>query len=453
MITIRHHLFFVLYAIVAYGRAFGNGDPVVSYSSIHQVANPEPLSISEISITHEQVSISHLDGYNCFDITYHFVNDSDKDFPEIHYGFPIDYLISDEQETFRMKNDYLTESIYETGWCDKLIKDISFTFNDLPLEYHSARESVCEAGYSIEIYDESEPGDTIPTDAVNRRWYYTQFAMSPHSEAVFNVRYKVYANSRASLYSDHFYSLYSRQSADKDTYILNHPLPLRYFATGFTILYDFSPAKHFGDGRPYKLDINVDLSNLKYEEFIEPDGYEYQASCLKRSNFGRAEDIKPIYLPVFYSDFRNHKDVRKRISPYIIPESRYMLQQSEGTVEIEFPEPTFVSDLACDIDTALVRRINATIDYSDGHTEKYIYERGETYECIIQNPTLLTITDLYHDGMKWTEAGLTNHTGDYNKPELKINKITLHHDVDCLPSGSQSPIRDIQVLDCRFYVQ
>lgn len=37
-----------------------NGDPVVEFSSINRVANPEPLSISEISITREIVNISHV---------------------------------------------------------------------------------------------------------------------------------------------------------------------------------------------------------------------------------------------------------------------------------------------------------------------------------------------------------------------------------------------------------
>ncbi len=78
--------------------AYANGDPVVKYSSIERVANPEPLTISEIRIVHEQLNITHIDGYNCFDVTYRFKNESSKDFPEIHYGFPVDYLVADEKK-------------------------------------------------------------------------------------------------------------------------------------------------------------------------------------------------------------------------------------------------------------------------------------------------------------------------------------------------------------------
>ncbi len=173
-------------------RVYANGDPVVRYSSINRVANPEPLSISEIRIVSEQVNITHEDGYNCFDITYLFKNDSYKNFPEINYGFPIDYLVANEQETYMIEHDYYTESVYETGWSDNLIKDVSFTFNDSILQFHSAKESVREAGYEVEIYEDDNYGDSIPIDAINRRWFYTKFSMAPKSEATFNVRYKVW---------------------------------------------------------------------------------------------------------------------------------------------------------------------------------------------------------------------------------------------------------------------
>lgn len=162
--------------------AYANGDPVAKFSSINRVANPEPLSISEICIIHEQIHITHVDGYNCFDVIYRFKNESDKDFSEIHYGFPIDYLVADEQETYRFTGDYYTESISEIGWNEKLIKDIAFTFNGDILPFHSSKESVREAGFVVEIYDGYR--DSIPVEAVNRRWFYTKFAMGPNAEAI-----------------------------------------------------------------------------------------------------------------------------------------------------------------------------------------------------------------------------------------------------------------------------
>ena len=152
-------LIFILLIMAVGCKTFANGDPVVRYSSINRVANPEPLTISEISIVHEQVNITHVDGYNCFDITYQFKNNSLKDFPEIHYGFPIDYLVDDEKETYLTTSDYISESEYEIGWNNKLIKDISFSFNNHDLEFHAAKESVRQAGFEVEVYGGGESGD------------------------------------------------------------------------------------------------------------------------------------------------------------------------------------------------------------------------------------------------------------------------------------------------------
>ena len=102
---------------------YGNGNPVASFSSINCVKNPQPLSIPEIAIVREKLKITHEDGYNCFDVTYLFKNESNKDFREIDYGFPIDYLIIDELESYSFHHDLYSESIYEVGWDERLIKE------------------------------------------------------------------------------------------------------------------------------------------------------------------------------------------------------------------------------------------------------------------------------------------------------------------------------------------
>ena len=432
-----------------------NGDPVVMYSSVQRVANPEPLSISEIKIVHEQLNVTHVDGYNCFDVTYHFKNESGKDFPEIHYGFPIDYLVSDEQETFRMENDHMTESIYETGWNDGLIKDVSFVFDGRELPCHCAKESVREAGYEVEIYDGGEAGDSIPTDAVNRRWFYTRFSMKPRSEARFNVRYKVYANSRISLYGDRYgFSLYPRHSAEGEP-VFNHPLAYRYFATQFTILYDFTPARHFGNGEPYVLDVDIDFSNLNSPVIAFGD-YECSISGLGRNHYVWTQELKPINLTICFSGTREKEDVERKIEPFLIPGNKYVLHKTAEQVVVDFHEPAFVSDLACDIDTAQIQSIDATITYLDGRERKYRYERAKEHTGFwaprVQAPVLLTVTDLYHDGMGWSEDidYYANKTGEFDNEEFKIKNITLHFNIDKTVFAGKSPFGGIRPLDTRF---
>lgn len=435
--------------LAATNAAVGNGDPVAVFSSINRVANPEPLSISEICILHETVNISHADGYNCFDVTYKFRNGTDKDFPEIHYGFPIDYLVDDEKETYQFTNDYYSEDISETGWCDELIKDVRFTFNGKELPFHSAKESVREAGFEVEIYDDGQTAeaDSIPYPGINRRWYYTQFAMPPHSEATFNVRYKVYAHAIASLYDAH--SLYPRIKNENDEYIGNYPMVNRYLYYHFTILYDFTPARHFGGDKPYLSSLNIDLSNFDNPK-IRSNGKDPDTR-LERTYIKSASEIGPVNLSVYINPNLNREYVERIIKPLEVDTSRYSLNMKDDCMEIDFNEPLFVSDIACDIDTIQVKSILSTVTFADGRCESYRYILDSDYpDEKIKSPALLTITDILHDGMRFTEGeGFSNMTGDFGSDRFKIRKIKLQFSREATTS-SRRPFCNIRVLDARF---
>lgn len=430
---------------------YANGDPVARFSSVNRVANPEPLSISEISIVHEQINITHVDGYNCFDITYTFKNKSDKDFPEIHYGFPIDYSIADEFETYRFTGDYYSESISETGWNERLIKDIQFAFNDNILPFHSSKESVREAGFVIETYGET--GDSIPVDAVNRRWFYTSFAMKPQAEATLNVRYKVYANSSVGIYSDNYgFSYYIRKSDNDAPVFSNLPFIYRYFSDKFKILYDFTPAKHFGNGSPYVLDVDIDLSNLNKPWIRTNDGNCY-VSHIERNIYVSAWDIKPIDLTVNFSSDRSESKLTQIIGQFEIPETEFEISEIGGAVSIDFNKPRFVSDLVCDIDTAGLKSIESLIEYADGSIKKYKYETeeaaGQIIDTRIKSPVLLTVTDLYHDGIIWSEDKIDYipQTAGFDNDKFKIKniKLIINEDRFSMPLS-----KSIRILDARF---
>ncbi len=422
-----------------------NGDPVMSYSSINRVANPEPLSISEITITREFVNITHADGYNCFDVTYEFKNSSDVDFPEIHYGFPIDYLVADEEETYQFIANFYSESASENGWCDKLIKDVAFVFNGKELQFQSAKESVKKAGYEIESYAEGEDCDTILAPGINRRWYYTQFAMKPHSEATFNVRYKVYAYSFKDLYGANDKTLYPRVADGDGNEIFNHPLINRYFTSVFNILYDFTPAKHFGNGQAYPLYLRIDLSGLK-SAWVNVDNYLCRTPYLERYYYSSPKDIEPINMFVRYSRPYSKNDIERVIAPLVTPASQYVLTTAGDVAEIDFHKPVFVSDIACNIDTAQVKSIKSIVTYADGHKKEYGYAKRAASADNTGNPVLLTITDLRHD-----TGELENFPffPDFDSPKFKIKNIRLIF--DRIPStSSQQPFSNIRVLDARF---
>ena len=433
--------------------AYANGDPVAKFSSINRVANPEPLSISEICIIHEQIHITHVDGYNCFDVIYRFKNESDKDFSEIHYGFPIDYLVADEQETYRFTGDYYTESISEIGWNEKLIKDIAFTFNGDILPFHSSKESVREAGFVVEIYDGYR--DSIPVEAVNRRWFYTKFAMGSNAEAILNVRYKVYANSFVGLYSDDdSFSYYGRKTENANEFFNNLPFIYRYFADRFDILYDFTPAKHFGNGDPYVIDVDIDLSNLANPRIRGEDGSVYEANHIKRNIYVVAQNIKPIALTVDFQSDHSEKNIRRMIDRFKIPKTEFDVAMEADTVLIDFHSPMFLSEVAFDTDTTKVNTINSLITYADGSQKRYRFESRNIssysrYDTRIKSPVLLTITDLYQDGIVWSENGIDflSQDTDFDNSRFKIKNIKLIFDTGV---SAMSVCKNIEVLDARF---
>ena len=433
--------------------AYANGDPVAKFSSIYRVANPEPLSISEIYIIHEKIDITHLDGYNCFDITYTFKNKSDKDFQEIHYGFPIDYLVADELETYQFTGDYYSESIAEVGWNKKLIKDIAFTFNGEALPFHSSKESVREAGYIVETYEDYN--DSIPVDAVNRRWFYTVFSMKPYANATLNVRYKVYANSSVGIYTDSYdFSYFARKKEDSNDIFNNLPFAYRYFSNRFDILYDFTPAKHFGNGAPFVIDVDINLSNLDSPWIRETDGYYYYVNRIERNIYVSAQDIKPIDFTVNFRSDRSVNNIQHLIERFKIPESEFAVKMTADTLYIDFHSPVFVSDLVCDVNTSVINKIHSIIEYADGQEKQYEYaiQNISGYsksDNRIKSPILLTITDLYQDGITWGEECIdfVPQIGGFDKDSFKIKRIKLVFDTD---APQKLLCEKVNVLDTRF---
>lgn len=433
--------------------AYANGDPVAKFSSIYRVANPEPLSISEIYIIHEKIDIIHVDGYNCFDITYIFKNKSDKDFPEIHYGFPIDYLVADELETYQFTGDYYSESIAEVGWNEKLIKDIAFTFNGEALSFHSSKESVRESGYIVETYEDYN--DSIPVDAVNRRWFYTVFSMKPKAEAKLNVRYKVYANSSVGIYKDSDdFSYFARKKENSNEIFNNLPFAYRYFPNRFDILYDFTPAKHFGNGEPFVIDVDINLSNLETPWIREADGYYYYINRIERNIFDSAQDIKPIDFTVNFRSDRSVNNIQHLIERFKIPESEFAVKMTADTLYIDFHRPVFVSDLVCDVNTSVINKIHSIIEYADGQEKQYGYAIQDISgysksDNRIKSPILLTITDLYQDGITWGEECIdfVPQIDGFDKDSFKIKRIKLVFDTD---APQTLLCEKVNVLDTRF---
>lgn len=414
--------------------AYGNGDPVARFSSIDRVRNPEPLSIPEIRIINETLKITHVDGYNCFDITYMFKNESGKDFPEIDYGFPIDYLVIDELESYQFHPSNYTESIYEVGWNEKLIKDISFSFNGSELPFYCAKESVKDISFETDLYSDND-NDSVKVEGINRRWFYTRFSMKPHEETTLNVRYKLYSNTSTDFIdSAKDFANYRRNDISDEYGGYSLSFLNRLFPARFNIIYDFTPAKHFGNGQPYTLELDIDLNNLN-QPVVHLEGYWVEINRIMRSEYIKAAEIKPIDLSVFLRI--NSDDINAAIDKYSVSETKYRVTTNDSTISIDFHEPIFVSDLACDMDTTGVNLINSVVTYADGRQKQYAYQRYDAeYEAhkLDNIPILMTVTDIFDVAYKDTND------------DLKIKSIRLT--LDSLPTSS---LKGVKVVDARFF--
>ena len=213
-----------------------NGDPVIRFSSINRVGNPTPLPIKDIQILKEHLLIQPRGEYTYVEVEYILHNHSNKNYKRIDYGFPIDY--QGESESTCFIPDYITESIYETGWKKEWIKDVQFSLNGQSLKWHAAHEVVIpkHREYVVE-YD-----DTATIESASRLWHYTQFSIKKQDTVSLKVSYQVYQEQYAPLYI-----------------LLASPLS-RHLTHSNLFFYDFSPAQHWGDGTAHQMEIIVDCS-------------------------------------------------------------------------------------------------------------------------------------------------------------------------------------------------
>lgn len=85
-----------LLTLLSITAAFANGDPVMQYSSLIGSSNPAPREITDIQILREELYI-HPEKYSQIVVKYLLYNGSDKDYTDIDYGFPVDYLGGGEE--------------------------------------------------------------------------------------------------------------------------------------------------------------------------------------------------------------------------------------------------------------------------------------------------------------------------------------------------------------------
>ena len=252
--------------------AKANGDPVATRSAMTLSCTPVAVHIPEVKMLDERCSFVLRDGYTEVEVRYLLCNNSKKDFRVLPYGFPIDWY--GEGKARWDLDDCETESEKEVGWRDNYVRNVSFVLNGKSLAWRQSADTVLEPSVRYFDYDcvigtptfykNDDPllkpdsadwlfsaertrqlvakyGDSIlsETDALCRRWYYTELDIPAGEIVELVVKYCVENSTSGDL-------------GKKG----------RVFHVGAyqynTFMYDFSPAAYWGDGKAQRFRVLVD---------------------------------------------------------------------------------------------------------------------------------------------------------------------------------------------------
>lgn len=230
---------------------YANGG-VTIHSSVTATGSPVFVDMPDVSIVSEKLYFVLDCGYSHIKVNYTFCNNSDTDYNDLDYGFPIDYMAGPRYEDLvQWENDYLTS--------------IHFIINGQQLPHTISPETLHKEEYGV-----------------YRKWCFTKLYIPKNSMLSLEVNYTI-----------------------KNGYISDghSPLNLDFSGTGSYLCYDFSPAKHFGDGIVKDFYIEIDAtvphrfgsSDYYYPYFfptIEGFNEEFETQINERGFYAPGFDFK-----------------------------------------------------------------------------------------------------------------------------------------------------------------
>ena len=248
---------FALFLFIALS-AWCNGDPVATFSALTLSRNPVGVHIPEVQLKDEHLTVTPIGRYTLVRVEYLLYNNSNKDFSNLPYGFPIDYYRQGSEHW--ALTDGISERVAEVGWRDDYVTEVVFTLNGIQLPFQVSADSLLKAGRPLLTPEEAakdKNGDLFETrlDDIHyalyeyesdllRRWYYTRLNIPAGKAVKLVVQYRVENRCTVSL-------------SEKDAQLsLPHG--------GCQFAYDFSPASYWGNGKAETFDVLVDVSHVRF---------------------------------------------------------------------------------------------------------------------------------------------------------------------------------------------
>lgn len=258
-----------------------NGGGTYAISATMRSSDPIFREIKDITLLSEKLYIKLNSDRADVTVKYILVNNSDTDYKNIDYAFPIDYVSMDPPYTDR--------------WSDTSLKNLNFLLNGESLPYKFSEEKIQSKESIIENTHTSYTNNFI------RRWFYTKLNIEKNSFVNLEVTY----------------SVQSLALGDGDD-----PTELWYLTSSFPhhFRYDFSPAQYWGDGiiRDFYVQIDNsalnlagDLTNINadYEYAFKVTGLEFQKTGniyeYRIRNF-KLKDADPIQITYLTPQFTSN---------------------------------------------------------------------------------------------------------------------------------------------------
>jgi len=226
--------------------AHANGDPVISYSASIRSCNPIPLKVTEVQVVREDLDISIAIPYSAVRVAYRLKNNSGKDI-HVDYGFPVDFS-GKADGPYGFDGNDMNESLQEVGVADRAVRNVRFRLDGAERPWTRADE-VVKTGIT---YEDEETGQSIEIEEY-RLWTYTVLDIPAGETVVLEVEYEVLSNWETALGA-----------------LQGSPLS-RYYPSSGDFYYDFSPAKHWGNGTADVFSCTLRCDALPDAFFFEDD--------------------------------------------------------------------------------------------------------------------------------------------------------------------------------------
>lgn len=219
--------------------SMANGDPVISYSASIRSCNPVPLKVADVQVVREDLTIKVKLPYTEVKVAYRLKNASANPI-HVDYGFPVDFD-GRMDDAAGFEGNQWNESMDEAGIGHRAVRDVHFRLDGRELNWTNADSIV-----KLDEFEDEE-GEKYEIK-VCRLWTYTVLDIPTGETVTLEVSYAVLCNWGTGM-----------------GVVKGSPLS-RYFPSDVTFTYDFTPAQHWGNGKADEIAVTVDCSAM-------PDGY------------------------------------------------------------------------------------------------------------------------------------------------------------------------------------